>query len=81
MAQDRPWVLQGDFNFEPEALLELGWLQKVRGVPVAPEIPTCRTSSPQQAQLVPQQDSNGTLDEWVILEEVAGPVEAADASR
>eukprot|EP00959_Pyramimonas_sp_CCMP1952_P075905 1586381-Pyramimonas_sp.AAC.1 len=71
MAQERPWVLQGDFNFEPEALLGSGWLQKVRGVMVAPATPTCRISDPQEAQLVTQKDSQGTLDDWVILGEAA----------
>ena len=36
-----PWCLAGDFNFEPQALADCGWLQLVRGHVVAPTIPTC----------------------------------------
>ena len=36
-----PWCLAGDFNFEPQALADCGWLQLVKGHVVAPSIPTC----------------------------------------
>ncbi len=33
---DRPWVLAGEWNFEPDILEASGWLRLVRGVVRAP---------------------------------------------
>jgi exonuclease III len=38
---DRPYVLMGDWNVEPQALRESYWLQAIRGVVVAPPEATC----------------------------------------
>ena len=36
-----PWCLAADFNFEPQALADCGWLDLVQGRVVSPEAPTC----------------------------------------
>jgi hypothetical protein len=36
-----PWCLAADFNFEPQALADCGWLDLVQGRIVAPDAPTC----------------------------------------
>ncbi|CAK0802081.1 unnamed protein product [Prorocentrum cordatum] len=38
---DLPWVLQADFNMEPEPLQELGWPAAVRGQVLGPSEATC----------------------------------------
>ncbi|CAK0841177.1 unnamed protein product [Prorocentrum cordatum] len=38
---DLPWVLQADFNMEPEPLQELGWPAAVRGHVLGPSEATC----------------------------------------
>ncbi|CAK0860087.1 unnamed protein product [Prorocentrum cordatum] len=38
---DLPWVIQADFNMEPEPLQELGWPAAVRGQVLGPSEATC----------------------------------------
>ena len=42
----RLWIMACDWNFPPEALEASGWLKKVRGVVVAPAVPTCFAGEP-----------------------------------
>eukprot|EP00972_Heterocapsa_arctica_P075083 11079369-Heterocapsa_arctica.AAC.1 len=40
-----PWLLAGDFNMTPSELQQAqGWLERIGGVIVAPQLTTCRTS-------------------------------------
>ncbi|CAK0850040.1 unnamed protein product [Prorocentrum cordatum] len=41
LSLDLPWVLQADFNMEPEPLQELGWPTAVRGQVLGPSEATC----------------------------------------
>ena len=39
-----PWVIGGDWNVTPIQLLHSGWLSLVKGVVIAPAVPTCNDS-------------------------------------
>ena len=36
-----PWVIGGDWNLEPKALRDAGWLDMIGGAVAAPDAPTC----------------------------------------
>ena len=40
-----PWVIGGDWNCEPDDLIQTGWVKRVGGVVIAPANPTCNGST------------------------------------
>ena len=54
-----PWVIAGDWNVEPGALLASGWVDLINGVVVAPQLPTCH---------------NHTYDYFVVSKNIAHAV-------